>query len=260
MKEIVPAPLPVNQCGDLSFRTRPPVTLPERFKALNSGYECQDPSKLEEATREQANSDLWRTSREKRLTASNFSLVVKRKSQPSDKFLTRMFVHTEIHAAPLEHGKKCEVKAKTKYLEAFPGRHVHACGLVVNNEFPFLGASPDGKVCADGTSGLLEVKCPYTARSISIQQACATIKDFCLVQDENGTHLKHEHAFYVQVQGQLLITGSNFCDFVVYTHVDTHIERILPDVPFMTVMLEKLAVFFQDFAKPFLTVRSIREM
>ena len=26
-------------------------------------------------------------------------------------------------------------------------RHVHECGLVINPDFPFLGASPDGKIC-----------------------------------------------------------------------------------------------------------------
>jgi hypothetical protein len=34
--------------------------------------------------------------------------------------------------------------------------------------FPFLGATPDGKVCQNGQSGILEVKCPYVIRDWNI--------------------------------------------------------------------------------------------
>lgn len=32
----------------------------------------------------------------------------------------------------------------------------------------------------------------------------------------------------LKVQGQLAITGKPYCDFVVWTKVDTHVQRILP--------------------------------
>ena len=57
----------------------------------------------------------------------------------------------------MDYGRRNEVKAKSKYLETSHDRHLHECGLVVTNEFPFLGASPDGKVCDAGQCGILEI-------------------------------------------------------------------------------------------------------
>ena len=44
--------------------------------------------------------------------------------------------------------------------------HIHDCGLVVSNAFPFIAASPDGKVCENGECGLLEIKCSFLARDM----------------------------------------------------------------------------------------------
>lgn len=49
----------------------------------------------------------------------------------------------------------------------------------------------------------------------------------------NGNvQLKTGH--YAQVQGQLMITGAEFCEFIVYTQCDMAVERITPDISFMT--------------------------
>ena len=60
----------------------------------------------------------------------------------------------------------------------YSSRHIHKGGLIVNKEFAFLGASPDGKVCVNGQCGLVEIKCPLTARSMTISDACDTLRDF----------------------------------------------------------------------------------
>ena len=78
--------------------------------------------------------------------------------------LLRLFRPTTIHAASLTYGKRNEGNAKAKYMSQYPDRHIHDCGFVVNNEFPFLGAIPDEKVCHNGKVGLIEVKCPYSSR------------------------------------------------------------------------------------------------
>ena len=48
---------------------------------------------------------------------------------------------------------------------------MHDCSLIINPNFPFLGASPDGKVCKDGVCGVIEVKCPFSAKGLNIQEA-----------------------------------------------------------------------------------------
>ena len=46
---------------------------------------------------------------------------------------------------------------------------------------------------------------------------------------------------WFQKQGQLLVSGANFCDFVTYTKPDLFIERIEPYEGVMTQILEKLS-------------------
>jgi len=51
---------------------------------------------------------------------------------------------------------------------------VYDCGLVVNPSQPYLGTNPDGKVfdpLSPSAFGLLEIKCPYTWRNNSIEEA-----------------------------------------------------------------------------------------
>ena len=95
--------------------------------------------------------------------------------------------------------------------------HLHDCGHVVNPHFSFLGATLDAKVCCEGVTGILKVKCPYTARDMSINQAVTQVTRFCLTETDGKVELNGEHDYYCQVQGQLFVTGVPFCDFVVYT-------------------------------------------
>ena len=114
------------------------------------------------------------------------------------------------------------------YIEKKTGNHVHNCGLVVNPTFPCIAASPDGKVCENGITGLLEVKCPYSIRDMKINSALDinNQKDFHLHREGGSIVLKKKHLYWFQVQGQLLVTGAPFCDFVTYTRQDLVIERI----------------------------------
>ena len=72
---------------------------------------------------------------------------------------------------------------------------------------------------------------------------------FFLIQD-NTTHLNTGHEYYAQIQGQLLISGCDFCEFIVYTHKDLFVQRVLPDLHFMGPMLEKLCQFMTNHIKP----------
>ena len=46
-----------------------------------------------------------------------------------------------------------------------------ACYLI--KPFPFIAATPDGKICANGQSGLLEIKCPFSVRDKTITEVLA---------------------------------------------------------------------------------------
>ena len=130
----------------------------------------------------------------------------------------------------LEWGSSHEAQEITFGNDSFT---VCKAGFHICEQYPFLGAFPDGCI-HDAKSeykfGMLEVKCPYRYRHKSISDA-ATNSDFCLmlVQKGNGQRymkLNNSHAYYAQLQGQLAITGRQFCDFVVYTTKDLFIQRI----------------------------------
>ena len=119
------------------------------------------------------------------------------------KFLNTIFDSKLFTSSANSYGKNHETIAKGTYMERNKNIHIHDCGLVVNPSYSFLGASPDGKVCDNGITGILEVKCSYSARDMLLSDAVNMIPKFCL---DTNMHLKN-HEYYFQVQGQLLVTG-----------------------------------------------------
>ena len=108
---------------------------------------------------------------------------------------------------------------------------------------PWLGASPDGVIQA--TNGLVEVKWPFMFRESSFEDVFSVQKSkFCLKLTPNSLCLRCKHAYYMPVVTQLFITKALYCDFVVWSPSEFHIERIFPDPSFASVHLEKLRVFY----------------
>ena len=104
-------------------------------------------------------------------------------------------------------------------------------------------------VTEDDPFGIIEIKCPYKNRSITPQTACNDNTFHLEIRDELPS-LKKNHKYYYQVQGQLGITGTKWCDFVTYTFAGMSIERIYFDEDVFTSMLLKLeAFFFKHYAK-----------
>lgn len=132
------------------------------------------------------------------------------------------------------------------------GSHLHDVGLIVNPQFPFLGASPDAIICHDGKSVIMEVKCPYSARDLTIPEAVNQLKDFFLTRSGDQLTLKRNHKHYFQVQGQLLVSGAQECQFVTYTRKDFHIQTIYPDSDIMNGMLQVLTKVYVNNFKPFI--------
>ena len=102
-------------------------------------------------------------------------------------------------------------------------------------------------------TGLIEIKCPYSARNYTVQEAIQNnVKDFCLVQNGENIDLKENHQYYFQVQGQLLVTGMPFCDFEVYTKDDIFIKRIQPNRDIMLNILRKMVNFYIEEFIPYM--------
>lgn len=168
-----------------------------------------------------------------------------------------------VSSQALEWGRSHEAQAIEAYKQkqkaaGNDGMTVCKAGFHICEQYPFLGASPDGCIHdpkSEYKFGVLEVKCPYKYRHKTISDS-ATNSDFCLmlVQKGNGQQsmeLKDSHAYYAQVQGQLAITGGQFCDFVVYTTKDLFIQRIIFDEQFwVNELLPKLTDFYDNCFAP----------
>ncbi|ELU10796.1 hypothetical protein CAPTEDRAFT_200235 [Capitella teleta] len=235
------------------------IDLPPEYDICNTEVTritLAEAAALEARTADQCQCQEWFVARSTRLTASNFHRIVRRKKEVNDAFLKSLFDPAPFFNKFTQYGKKSEAPALDRYLERNTRAHFHPCGFVVNPKFSFLGATPDGKVCEEDICGILEIKCPYNARGMSIEEACAASPDFHLVKVHGGGfQLKAMHRFNDQVQGQLMLTGADWCDLVTYTQKDLHIQRIYPDTKVHKSMLNKLSEFYKEHAIGYLKAK-----
>ena len=107
---------------------------------------------------------------------------------------------------------------------------VTSTGFFISIEHQFLGASPDAIIkCSCCGLGVVEVKCPLCAQASSFEESIGDGK-LCLEKQHDGKYqLKRNHGYYYQCQLRLFVTGRSFCDFVVWTEKELHIERITLD-------------------------------
>lgn len=84
--------------------------------------------------------------------------------------------------------------------------------------------------CED-QNGIIEVKCPFSKQSCSIEEACQDRSFFCEMVDSK-MQLKTTHIYYHQVQLQIYVGADlyKWCDFCVYTHKGVAIQHILPNI------------------------------
>ncbi|XP_076308585.1 uncharacterized protein LOC143224004 [Tachypleus tridentatus] len=168
----------------------------------------EEATALEKLTRQQWKSRLWYDHRAGRITPSKFKAACRTSVANPSKSLLKQICYP--------HATKCSTKAtrwgcKTQHQQL----KVVDSGLHIIPQYPYLGATSDGLVeCLCCRKGVLEIKCPHCKRGKSLNEA-AEDGQFCLERIGDKFSLKKNHAYYYQVQGQMLLTGVNYCDFVV---------------------------------------------
>ena len=128
-------------------------------------------------------------------------------------------------------------------------------GLVIDTINPWLGASPDNLVhesSAADPNGIVEYKNPFSIRDmLLITAAEEKTEDFCLKKGQDGSlTLNHSRPYYYQIQATMFCTKRSWCDFVVRTTKDIHVERIQYDKTFWEGVLPKLRSFYFDAILP----------
>ena len=76
---------------------------------------------------------------------------------------------------------------------------VRNAGFYIGNP-SFLGASPDGVIETTTSFKIIEIKCPYSYRDLTVKEACAK-KGFYCTLDDDKVHFKLDHLYYYQIQG-----------------------------------------------------------
>jgi len=94
-----------------------------------------------------------------------------------------------------------------------------------------VGASPDGYV---GDKGLIEIKCPNTATHLETLRTQEVPKQY-----------------FVQMQGQMLCTGREWCDFISYDprlpeNAQLFIKRVERDEKFIADLIDELDDFLDE--------------
>ena len=163
-------------------------------------------------------------------SASSFDKIITAKGEPSKqrtKYLWQLAGETvtgipeETYSnANMKRGKIVEAEARQLY-ELVSGQEVAQVGFCLADGY---GASPDGLVA---TEGLLELKCPIIATHVGY------LLENTLPMD-----------YWQQLQGQLLVTGRKWVDFMsYYPGLKPLILRVVPDEKFQKALKIELELF-----------------
>ena len=132
-------------------------------------------------------------------------------------------------------------------------------GLCVLQPKPWYGASPDSAVfCTCCGYGVVEVKCPYSLRDKSLREEVLQNR-FYIGHSANGYFLQRKHNYYFQVQHEMSVTGTTYCDFIVWTPTESVIFRIEKDQSFIDNMYEKCDRFWMIFILPELVTHKLED-
>lgn len=74
---------------------------------------------------------------------------------------------------------------------------------------------------------------------------------------DDALHLRHDHHYYAQVQGEIAILGVDWCDFVVYSNNIIVVDRILPDTEYWHELEQILEDFYMHHVIPEILSRRI---
>ena len=155
----------------------------------------------------------------------------------------------------VEHGCKHEETAIREYELRMKQTHtnfkVERCGLIINEDYPWLHATPDFLCSCDCCGkGCGEVKCPLCLENSDFETYSAK-KSSCLKKDSCGNYLlPKDHQYYYQVQQQVFTAKRLYCDFIVCAvsnnkGAEIVQQRILPDPQHWETVLPKLEQFWR---------------
>ena len=239
------------------------ATLKESFYNSKVKVTEEEAIRISKETLGQGQSEKWMQERKKRITASVAGGIIKMRAKTKRSKKVKGLLYSKFKGnEATRYGIEMEQTARMEYLE-----HQNSNGhsdlktknvdLIVSVETPWLAASPDGRV-NDSTAhpplGLVEFKNPYSFREMTLLQACQSKKPFCLEKEEKEGNitfsLKRRHDYFFQVQCQMYCENREWCDFVLHTEKELHIERIAREKEWWANQMPRLKSFYFEALLP----------
>jgi hypothetical protein len=166
-------------------------------------------------------------------SASNFDKIVMVKgerSKQAEKYMYKLAgeilsgtAEESYQNAAMQRGTELEAEARNLY-QMINDVEVEEVGFCITDGY---GCSPDGFV---GDDGLIEIKCPQMATHVGYLLDAKAPTDY-----------------FQQTQGQLLVTGRKWCDFVShYPAIKPLIVRVERDEKFLKALKSELESFCQE--------------
>ena len=207
---------------------------------------------VEKQTRNQAASSIWFEFRAGRVTASKLYAVCKTSIVKPSRSLIKAICYPQsctFTSKQTSWGCKHEEAAKDTYHHLMASKHInmsiYKSGLFISNEEPHIAATPDALVeCQCCGKGCLEIKCPYCVKEAFIFEGVQT-KGFCLHLKDGKICLNRLHPYYYQIQAQMFCTNQKYCDFVVWTKRECHVERVPFNGEFFSDCVKLSRTFFR---------------
>ena len=230
------------------------------FEVLKSSLTSASIQRLSSMTMQQAKSKLWKKHRKGRITGSKMHNVYTLRESTSRANIVKSILGLtpDIKTPSMMYGIKNEDNARaayTKYQKEFHENFTcELSGLILNENHPHLGSSPDGIVeCSCCGKGCLEIKClakykdglpgPFISDDPHFnqdEQPALTDKDISLYPLDDDFQLKKTHQYYTQVQGHMLITDYSYCDLYLWSKSRSIATRVYRDDAFIYKLCEKL--------------------
>lgn len=197
---------------------------------------------IEQDTRNKYDYENWNELQKKMLLDIYFkSICSKRETTPVKNLVKNITVPKEKKSRNISYESTNEKKAIELY-EKKTNQKIQKCGLMIDNEIPFLAANPTGLI---GNDGIIMIKCPYfgkTGCKLELgKEGKGELKNLCTLESET---INKNHELYYRIQGQLRITRRTYCDLFMWTPLETKLLRIQRDEIFWSENMETQLVDF----------------
>jgi len=212
-------------------------------------------------TMSQSSSEIWKTSRHFRISASvrahkiktcrNWTGIGLNKLANSFLKTTDLGMKGNIN---VKYGHLNEPLAFEKYQELYDDIIVLKAGLIIHHKTPWVCASPDGLVIKNGNiERILEIKCPISCKNKQIiENGVPNLKYLEFVN--NKLELKKSNVYYTQVQVLMYCAGLKYCDLFIYNNIKPVLLTINRDEYFLNSLMPKIEYFYFHFYLPKLLI------